>query len=115
VAEHGILHPPGRLLRVPVGAAVRIISVTTSAEPRRRLCARAGLSSSGVVQMIPAPGGAHRDPEEAARRVKDAVLRHVRGLIGLPAQELPRRRLEKYLKMVCVSGGNRSGRRGPPT
>ena len=53
-----------------------------------------------IDEVIPEPvGGAHRDPEEAARRVKDAVLRHVRGLIGLPAQELLDRRLEKYLKM----------------
>ncbi len=53
-----------------------------------------------IDEVIPEPvGGAHRDPEEAARRVKDAVLRHVRGLLGLPAQELLDRRLEKYLKM----------------
>jgi acetyl-CoA carboxylase carboxyl transferase subunit alpha len=53
-----------------------------------------------IDEVIPEPlGGAHRDPEEAASRVKDAVLRHVRGLIGLPAQELLDRRLEKYLKM----------------
>jgi len=53
-----------------------------------------------IDEVIPEPvGGAHRDPEEAARRVKDAVLRPVRGLIGLPAQELLDRRLEKYLKM----------------
>jgi acetyl-CoA carboxylase carboxyl transferase subunit alpha len=50
--------------------------------------------------VIPEPvGGAHRDPEESARRVQEAVLRHVRGLIGLPAQELLDRRLEKYMRM----------------
>ncbi len=53
-----------------------------------------------IDEIIPEPvGGAHRDPEEAARRLKDAVLRHLRGLMGLPAQELLDRRLEKYLKM----------------
>jgi acetyl-CoA carboxylase carboxyl transferase subunit alpha len=53
-----------------------------------------------IDELIPEPlGGAHRDPDEAAKRVKEAFLRHVRALIGLPAQELLDRRLEKYLKM----------------
>jgi acetyl-CoA carboxylase carboxyl transferase subunit alpha len=53
-----------------------------------------------VDEVIPEPiGGAHRDPEETARRLKDTVLRHARALIGLPKQELLDRRLEKYLKM----------------
>jgi acetyl-CoA carboxylase carboxyl transferase subunit alpha len=53
-----------------------------------------------IDEIIPEPlGGAHRDLEETAARVKEAVLRHVRGLIGLPVQELLDRRLEKYLKM----------------
>ena len=53
-----------------------------------------------IDEVIPEPlGGAHRDPAAAAAQVKDAVVRHVRSLIGLPAQELLDRRLEKYLKM----------------
>ena len=53
-----------------------------------------------IDELIPEPlGGAHRDPAVAANAVRDAVLRHVRSLIGLPAQELLDRRLEKYLKM----------------
>jgi acetyl-CoA carboxylase carboxyl transferase subunit alpha len=53
-----------------------------------------------VDEVIPEPlGGAHRDPDEAARRVQEAILRHVRALIGLPAQELLDRRLEKYMRM----------------
>ena len=53
-----------------------------------------------IDELIPEPlGGAHRDPAAAAAQVKDAVVRHVRSLIGLPAQELLDRRLEKYLKM----------------
>jgi acetyl-CoA carboxylase carboxyl transferase subunit alpha len=53
-----------------------------------------------IDELIPEPlGGAHRDPERAAGRVKEAFLRHVRALIGLPKQELLDRRLEKYLKM----------------
>ena len=65
-----------------------------------KLTAQDLLELKVIDELIPEPlGGAHRDPEETARRVKDAVLRHVRGLIGLPAQELLDRRLEKYLKM----------------
>ncbi len=68
-----------------------------------------------IDEMIPEPlGGAHRDPEEAARRVKDAVLRHVRGLIGLPAQELLDRRLEKYLKMGVYLEETAAAAPGPP-
>jgi acetyl-CoA carboxylase carboxyl transferase subunit alpha len=53
-----------------------------------------------IDEIIPEPvGGAHRDPEEAARRLQDSVLRHVRSLLSLPKQELLDRRLEKYLKM----------------
>ena len=68
-----------------------------------------------IDEVIPEPvGGAHRDPEEAARRVKDAVLRHVRGLIGLPAQELLDRRLEKYLKMGVYLEETAAAAPGPP-
>jgi acetyl-CoA carboxylase carboxyl transferase subunit alpha len=53
-----------------------------------------------IDEVIPEPvGGAHRDPDESARRVQEAVLRHIRALIGLPAQELLDRRLEKYMRM----------------
>ena len=53
-----------------------------------------------IDEMIPEPlGGAHRDPVATAAQVRDAILRHVRSLIGLPTQELLDRRLEKYLKM----------------
>jgi acetyl-CoA carboxylase carboxyl transferase subunit alpha len=65
-----------------------------------RLTAQDLLELKVIDEIIPEPlGGAHRDPEETAARVKEAVLRHVRGLIGLPVQELLDRRLEKYLKM----------------
>ena len=53
-----------------------------------------------IDEVIPEPlGGAHRDPEETARRVQEAVLRHLRALIDLPAPELLDRRLEKYMRM----------------
>ena len=53
-----------------------------------------------IDEIIPEPlGGAHRDPDEAARRLRDAISRHLKSLLGLPKQELLDRRLEKYLKM----------------
>lgn len=65
-----------------------------------RLTAQDLLELKVIDEVIPEPlGGAHRDPEETAARVKEAVLRHVRRLIHLPVQELLDRRLEKYLKM----------------
>ena len=68
-----------------------------------------------IDEVIPEPvGGAHRDPEETARRVKDAILRHVRGLMGLPAQELLDRRLEKYLKMGVYLEETAAAASGPP-
>jgi acetyl-CoA carboxylase carboxyl transferase subunit alpha len=69
-----------------------------------------------IDEVIPEPlGGAHRDPEEAAKLVKDVVLRHVRALIGLPAQELLDRRLEKYLKMGVYLEETAAAAAGPPT
>jgi len=81
-----------------------------------KLTAQDLLELKVIDELIPEPlGGAHRDPEETARRVKDAVLRHVRGLIGLPAQELLDRRLEKYLKMgVYLEETAAPGRSQPP-
>jgi acetyl-CoA carboxylase carboxyl transferase subunit alpha len=65
-----------------------------------RLTAQDLLELRVIDEVIPEPlGGAHRDPEETAGRVKDTVLRHVRSLLALPVQELLDRRLEKYLKM----------------
>jgi acetyl-CoA carboxylase carboxyl transferase subunit alpha len=65
-----------------------------------KLTARDLLALQVIDEMIPEPvGGAHRDPDETARRVQEAILRHVRGLVDLPAQELLDRRLEKYMRM----------------
>ena len=59
----------------------------------------------GVIdEVIPEPlGGAHRDRELAARRLKEAVVRHLRELLPLSGDELVRRRLEKYRRMGRVA------------
>jgi len=55
----------------------------------------------GVIdEVIPEPlGGAHRDREQAAQRLKEAVVRHLRELLPLSGDELIHRRLEKYRRM----------------
>jgi len=44
-------------------------------------------------------GGAHRDPEETVRTVKEAVLRYFGELQSLSTEELLQRRYEKYRRM----------------
>ena len=45
------------------------------------------------------PGGAHRDPEWAARTVGNAIARHLEVLRGLPTGELLDRRYQKYRRI----------------
>jgi len=87
----------------PEGCAAILWKDSSKAEQAAealRLTAPDLLELHVIDEIIPEPvGGAHRDPEETARRVKETVMRHIRGLIGLPAQELLDRRLEKYMRM----------------
>jgi acetyl-CoA carboxylase carboxyl transferase subunit alpha len=56
---------------------------------------------------LPEPlGGAHRDPTEAARTLKAALLGHLDALSGVSPSELKERRLKKYREMgVFREGG----------
>ena len=87
----------------PGGCAALLWKDSSKAEQAAealRLTAQDLLELQVIDEVIPEPlGGAHRDPEETAGRVRETILRHVRGLLGLPIQELLDRRLEKYLKM----------------
>jgi acetyl-CoA carboxylase carboxyl transferase subunit alpha len=48
-------------------------------------------------EIVPEPeGGAHADPPAAARALSAAILRHLRALRALPADELLRRRYDKF-------------------
>lgn len=50
-----------------------------------------------IDEVIPEPlGGAHHDHEEAARNLREAILRHLRELAQVPIDELLRRRYEKF-------------------
>ncbi len=55
----------------------------------------------GVVDaIVPEPdGGAHADPDEAARLLQEALVEHLDALEGIPADELPRRRRAKFRGM----------------
>jgi acetyl-CoA carboxylase carboxyl transferase subunit alpha len=55
----------------------------------------------GVVdQVIPEPlGGAHRDPQQMAMRVKQYLTRSLRELVALPADKLLDGRYEKFRRM----------------
>jgi len=55
----------------------------------------------GVVdQVIPEPlGGAHRDPQQMAMRVKQYLARSLRELVALPADKLLDGRYEKFRRM----------------
>ncbi len=87
----------------PEGCAAILWKDATKAEQAAealRLTAQDLLELKVIDEVIPEPlGGAHRDPEETARRIEAAIRRHVQALLGLPTQELLDRRLEKFLKM----------------
>jgi acetyl-CoA carboxylase alpha subunit len=55
----------------------------------------------GVIDgIIPEPpGGAHRDPREAALRVREAIVSNLARLDRIPVDELVDRRIEKYWNM----------------
>jgi acetyl-CoA carboxylase carboxyl transferase subunit alpha len=55
----------------------------------------------GVIDgIVPEPeGGAHADPDEAARLLREALVESLEALDGIPADELPRRRRAKFRGM----------------
>jgi|UniRef100_A0A7C3UQS1 acetyl-CoA carboxylase carboxyl transferase subunit alpha len=59
------------------------------------------LKEFGLIdEIIPEPlGGAHQDFDEAALRVKEAILRNLSRLKEIPREELLKKRWEKFAKM----------------
>jgi len=51
-------------------------------------------------------GGAHRDPEAAAKSLKDSLKRHLAALSGVARGELVERRLERYRRMGVFQEGD---------
>jgi acetyl-CoA carboxylase carboxyl transferase subunit alpha len=65
-----------------------------------RLTAKDLLNLGVVDEVIPEPlGGAHRNPQEAAQNVKEAIVRHLKELKQLPIDELVELRYEKFRKI----------------
>ena len=65
----------------------------------------ADLERLGVIDGILSEplGGAHRDPEAAAATLKQALLRHLERLSGVPPGERAERRLQKYRRMGVLT------------
>jgi acetyl-CoA carboxylase carboxyl transferase subunit alpha len=62
-----------------------------------RLAARETMRLGAVDEVIEEPlGGAHRDPVAAAANVKEAILRALGRLEGVPVEQLVRDRYNKY-------------------
>jgi len=71
-----------------------------------RLTAADCLELGIVDAILPEPvGGAHRDPDAAARALSDALERHLRELRALPVRDLVARRRAKFRAMGVFSGG----------
>jgi acetyl-CoA carboxylase carboxyl transferase subunit alpha len=59
------------------------------------------LKKQGIIdEIIPEPlGGAHRNPEQAARVLKEAILQELRQLAKVKPEKFLDRRIEKFSKM----------------
>jgi acetyl-CoA carboxylase carboxyl transferase subunit alpha len=78
---------------------------TPDAAEALRLTSRDLVSLGVVDRVIPEPpGGAHRAPTLAMDEVKRTILEELRGLDGIPPEELVRRRREKFRRIAAVPG-----------
>ena len=58
------------------------------------------LDLKAIDEIIPEPlGGAHRNVDEAAKTVKERIVKHLGELSAIPREELVEKRIEKYGKM----------------
>ncbi len=65
-----------------------------------KLTAQDLLEQKIIDRIIPEPfGGAHRDPQQAARTLKDILLEELKKLKKIPIPKLIEKRIEKYSKM----------------
>lgn len=59
-----------------------------------------------VDEILPEPlGGAHRNPEETAKSLREALRRHLAELRGIPLEELIRRRGDRYRRVGAFAEG----------
>jgi acetyl-CoA carboxylase carboxyl transferase subunit alpha len=73
------------------------------------------LTSLGLAdEVIPEPlGGAHRDFDQAALSVKSSILKHLRELQALPAEELLNLRYKKYRDVGHFEAGKEKAVKSP--
>jgi acetyl-CoA carboxylase carboxyl transferase subunit alpha len=72
-----------------------------------RLCSRDMVELGIADEVIEEPDlGAHRQPDEAARRLKEALLRHLGELRDAPIDQLLEQRYEKYRRLGAFIAGN---------
>ena len=65
-----------------------------------RLTSQDVLTLGVVDQVVAEPlGGAHRDPQEAAKRLKESIVRALQELESIPAEELVKQRYDKFRRM----------------
>jgi acetyl-CoA carboxylase carboxyl transferase subunit alpha len=70
-----------------------------------KLTARDLMRLGVVDEVVPEPvGGAHRNPTEMFRRVRERIEHHFGELSALPAQELIARRYAKFRRMGATFG-----------
>ncbi len=68
-----------------------------------KLTAEDMFSNKLIDGIIPEPlGGAHANPEESYRFVKEEIVKQVEALSGIPPRELVRSRVEKFCSMGVV-------------
>jgi acetyl-CoA carboxylase carboxyl transferase subunit alpha len=71
-----------------------------------KLTARDHYELGVIDEIVPEPaGGAHADPEQAARALGSALIKNLRELERLAPDDLVRQRSEKYLKMGQFTEG----------
>ena len=84
----------------PEEAAEVMASRVEDAASSMRLTARDCMELGIIDRVVPEPsGGAHSDPDEAARLLERAIVRELAALQAMPAKRRLRRRYEKYRDM----------------
>src|SRR5690606_14920699 len=65
-----------------------------------KLTARDLLEFKVIDEVIPEPlGGAHRAPDVVAANIKQAIVKHLAELDGIPGPELAKERVERYRRL----------------
>jgi acetyl-CoA carboxylase carboxyl transferase subunit alpha len=69
-----------------------------------RLTAKDALELGIIDEIVPEGfGGAHRNPQQTADNVKEAIARHLKELSGLSREQIREQRFEKYRRMGIVA------------